>query len=104
MSCSGRASERAKFDWVSPLPFWTSSGRLLNSAWPPVNGVDGSSETFRVGNARRTITVYTPDGNGSYYDLHPDGKRVLQTGADPEFRAEVSFLHLVTDWRRGLVQ
>jgi serine/threonine protein kinase len=89
-------------------PHWNKSGTEL---WvSKFNGdlyvydVDGSSETFRVGNARRTVTVYPPDGNGCFYDLHPDGKRILQTGADPEFRAEVSFLHLVTDWRRGLVQ
>ena len=46
----------------------------------------------------------SPDATGSFYDLHPDGERILHTGVDPAFRAEVSYLHLVTDWQRGLVQ
>ncbi|MBE0565581.1 MAG: serine/threonine-protein kinase [Krumholzibacteria bacterium] len=66
--------------------------------------VDGSGQTFRAGTFRQPVTVSQPDATGNYYDLHPDGRRILQTGADPAFRAEVSFLHLVTDWRRGLVQ
>jgi Tol biopolymer transport system component len=66
--------------------------------------VDGSGETFRVGNFRQPVTVSSPDASGCYYDLHPDGERLIQTGSDPAFRAEVSYLHLVTDWQRGLVQ
>ncbi|MFN2369536.1 MAG: hypothetical protein ABR506_00120, partial [Candidatus Krumholzibacteriia bacterium] len=66
--------------------------------------VDGSGQTFRAGTFRQPVTIGQPDATGCYYDLHPDGLRILQTGADPAFRAEVSFLHLVTDWRRGLVQ
>ena len=66
--------------------------------------VDGSGATFRVGTFRQGPAVTPPDNSGNYYDLHPDGARLLQTGIDPAFRAEVSYLHLVTDWRRGLVQ
>ena len=66
--------------------------------------MDGSGQTFRVGSFRQPLTVTSPDATGSFYDLHPDGQRILQTGTDPAFRAEVSYLHLVTDWQRGLVQ
>jgi Tol biopolymer transport system component len=66
--------------------------------------VDGAGQTFRVGKSRRTLKIASPEASGSFYDLHPDGKRILQTGADPSFRSEVSYLHLVTDWKRGLVQ
>jgi len=66
--------------------------------------VDGSSETFRVGTFRTPLTVTSPDESGNYYDLHPDGERILQSATDPAFRAEVSYVHLVTDWQRGLVQ
>jgi Tol biopolymer transport system component len=66
--------------------------------------VDGTGDTFRVGAYRAGPTVSPPDGTGRYYDLHPDGKRILHTGVDPTYRAEVSFIRLVTDWKRGLVQ
>ena len=79
--------------WVSPY-----NGRLRSYA------VDGSGDTFRVGGYRQVAEVPSPDNSGSYYDLHPDGKRLLVTGPDPAFRNEVSYVHLVTDWRRGLVQ
>ncbi len=89
-------------------PKWSPDGKELwvsrFSGELRVYEVDGSGDTFRVGNFRRSLTVTPPDGTGSYYDLHPDGKRIVQTGADPQFRSEVSYLHLVTDWKRGLVQ
>ena len=64
----------------------------------------GVGDTFRIGNYTDKVTVPSPEASGSFYDLHPDGERLLQTSIDPAFRAEVSYLHLVTDWRRGLVQ
>ena len=79
--------------WVSPF------GETLRAY-----EVDGSGQTFRVGTFRQTLTITAPDATGNYYGLHPDGLRILQSGTDPAFRAEVSFLHLVTDWQRGLVQ
>jgi Tol biopolymer transport system component len=66
--------------------------------------VDGSGDTFRAGAHSVVAAVTPPDATGRYYDLHPDGKRLLHAGADPTFRAETSLLHLVTDWRRGLVR
>jgi len=66
--------------------------------------VDGTGQTFRVGKFSHPLTVTSPDAEGCYYDLHPDGLRILQTGTDPAFRSEVSYLHLVTDWKRGLAQ
>ncbi|MEN8005720.1 MAG: protein kinase [Candidatus Krumholzibacteriota bacterium] len=79
--------------WVS-----TFSGDLR------VYSVDGTGQTFRVGNFIQTPINIGPGPSGSFYDLHPDGLRVLQTGMDPAFRSEVSHLHLVTDWKRGLAQ
>jgi hypothetical protein len=69
-----------------------------------VYDVDGSGDTFRIGSFEDRATVPSPDATGCYYDLHPDGERIIQSSPDPAFRAEVSYLHLVTDWRRGLVQ
>jgi Tol biopolymer transport system component len=66
--------------------------------------VDGNGQTFRAGNFSQPLTITPPEASGSFYDLHPDGLRILQTGTDPAYRAEVSYLHLVTDWRSGLVQ
>jgi len=66
--------------------------------------VDGSGETFRVGAFRQTVAVTPPTPMGNNYDLHPDGLRIVQASNDPAYRAEVSLLHLVTDWRRALVQ
>lgn len=89
-------------------PKWSADGKEL---WVSRFGgelrayvVDGSGDTFRIGAARKMLAVSVLDGSGSYYDLDPDGKRILQTGSDPAFRAKVSYLHLVTDWKRGLVQ
>ncbi|MFH2054298.1 MAG: protein kinase [bacterium] len=69
-----------------------------------VYSVDGSGQTFRIGGFTQELTVTDPSAEGCNYDLHPDGRRILQTGADPSFRSEVSHLHLVTDWRRGLAR
>jgi len=69
-----------------------------------VYSVDGAGQTFRVGKFSHPLTVTAPNANGCFYDLHPDGLRILQTGVDPAFRSEVSYLHLVTDWKRGLAQ
>jgi len=89
-------------------PQWNAAGTEL---WvSKFNGtlrvydIDGRDETLRVGSFRQSVTVSPPDGSGRYYDLHPDGARILQTGVDPAYRQEVSFLHLVTDWQRALVQ
>jgi len=79
---------------------WVATFSGLLQAYP----VDGSGETFRVGSAIDKVTVTSPGGTGCFYDLHPDGVRLLQSGVDPAFRAEVSYLHLVTDWQRGLMQ
>ena len=89
-------------------PKWSADGKRLFvslfSGQLRSYDVDGSGQTFRIGNGTPSITLTSPDASGSYYSLHPDGKRILQSGTDPTFRAEVSYLHLVTDWRRGLAQ
>ncbi len=89
-------------------PHWSHDGRSLFvsrfSGELRVYEVDGSGDTFRIGKFRKSVVVSPPDGTGCYYDLHPDGQRLLQTGADPAVRSEISYLHLVTDWRRGLAK
>jgi Tol biopolymer transport system component len=92
----------------SVYPRWSHDGRELwvcrFSGALRVYDVDGSGETFQSGAFREPLEITSPDATGNYYDLHPDGRRILQSGIDPAFRAEVSYLHLVTDWQRGLVQ
>jgi Tol biopolymer transport system component len=90
------------------FPHWTPDGEHL---WVSnFNGdlrvyeVDGSGDTFRVGSYRPSVTVTPPDATGCYYDLHPDGLRLLTSGNEATFSADISYLHLVTDWRRALVQ
>jgi Tol biopolymer transport system component len=89
-------------------PKWNSDGTELwvtrFSGDLRAYAVDGSGDTFRIGNFTEKVTIPSPEASGSFYDLHPDGERLLQTSIDPAFRTEVSYLHLVTDWRRGLVQ
>jgi len=89
-------------------PKWSRDGQQL---WVSrFNGnldaysVDGSGQTFRVGNATFMLTVSSPNDRGCFYDLHPDGALILQSGTDPSSQAEISYLHLVTDWQRGLAQ
>jgi eukaryotic-like serine/threonine-protein kinase len=89
-------------------PLWNPAGTEI---WvSKFNGdlrtysVDGSGQTFRVGDFEQKLTVIPPGGEGRGYDLHPDNQRVLQASIDPAFRSMVSFLHLVTDWQRALVQ
>ena len=92
----------------SVYPEWNTDGTelwvSLFSGALRTYSVDGTGDTFRIGQYTQTLTVTPPDGTGRYYDLHPDGERLLQSGYDPAFRAEVSNMHLVTDWKRGLAQ
>jgi len=89
-------------------PLWSTDGSEIWSS--PFDGrirayaVDGSGDTFHVGASRTVVATEVPDATGSYYDRHPDGARILQTAPDPSFQVDASALHLVTDWRRGLVQ
>jgi Tol biopolymer transport system component len=89
-------------------PLWSRNG---NELWTnrfsgniQIYEVDGSGSTFRVGPYRTVTTAFSPDPSGSYYDLHPDGERILQSTRDPAFRNEISDLNLVTDWQRGLAR
>jgi serine/threonine protein kinase/Tol biopolymer transport system component len=89
-------------------PVWKGDGsRLWTSKFSgnlQIYEVDGDGSTFRVGPFSTIVTPYSPDPSGSYYDLHPDVSRILQSTRDPQFKNEVSNLHLVTDWQRGLAQ
>ena len=89
-------------------PEWNEDGTELWAS--SFNGtllayeVDGTGETFRVGGFTEMAVVTSPDGTGNHYDLHPDGERLVQAGPDPDFQRLVSHLHLVTDWKRGLMR
>jgi serine/threonine protein kinase len=89
-------------------PQWKSDGSELF-----VNSFDGSvlaftvdteSETFGVGSSRVVARAESPSGDGTAYSIHPDGTRILRTGMDPSATSEISLVHLVTDWRRGLAR
>ncbi len=89
-------------------PKWNGDGTKLWVSEFDVDlviySVDGTGQTFRVGNLSETSIRLRADANGCSYDLHPDGLRVLQAGVDPAHRSEISPLHLVTDWKRGLAR
>ena len=89
-------------------PKWNGDGTKLwvsqLDAELGIYSVDGTGQTFRVGNSFKASIRLPAGASGCSYDLHPDGLRILQTGMDPAYRSEVSPLHLVTDWKRGLAQ
>ena len=89
-------------------PRWDRDGRTLYvtrfGGELRAYDVDGSGETFRIGNFRKSVATPPPDGTGCDYDLAPDGKRILVAAPDPTMRAEISYVHLVTDWRRALAR
>jgi Tol biopolymer transport system component len=89
-------------------PQWKADGsELLVSAF---NGsvvayeVDILGESFHVGSSRTVAMTESPSAAGVAYSIHPDGERILRAGPDPTSQAEISYIHLVTDWRRGLAQ
>ena len=89
-------------------PKWSPDGKEL---WVnKFNGtitafaVDGTGNTFQVGDAHDVGQCESPSQLGVAYDLYPDGKSILQAGRDQSKKEKATFLQLVTDWKRGLVQ
>jgi len=86
-------------------PFWGPDGTKLYylefSGEISEVPVDGSGDTFRIGAPQTFARVSPPQGGGIHVSLHPDGKRVLFVGGEVS-DDENGYLHLVTDWRRGL--
>jgi serine/threonine protein kinase len=87
-------------------PLWSADGRELI-----VCGFDGEVTAYEVdfkgmsfvlGSSRLVATSEDPSAVGVTFGLHPDGKRILRTNPDPASKSDVSLLHFVTDWRRGL--
>jgi Tol biopolymer transport system component/tRNA A-37 threonylcarbamoyl transferase component Bud32 len=66
--------------------------------------VDGTGDTFRIGNSREVAHGPQPSADGLPFDLHPGGTRILAAGQDPAARGEISLLHLVTDWQKTLAR
>jgi Tol biopolymer transport system component len=86
-------------------PFWSPDGTKLYylefSGEISMVPVDGSGATFRAGAPQVFARVAPPQGGGIHVSLHPDGDRVLHVGGEVS-EDETGYLHLVTDWRRGL--
>jgi eukaryotic-like serine/threonine-protein kinase len=89
-------------------PQWNAEGtRLYVSTFGQdilAYEVDTRGESLRVGGFTRAAISEPPNSLGVAYSLHPDGKRIVRSTLDAGGRGEVSLLHLVTDWRRGLGQ
>jgi len=92
----------------SVWPEWSADGSTLYTVAFGgdllVTSVDGSGDTFRVGATRTGIRSVVPTGNGRAFSLAPQGEFVFQSSPMSEGNASVSPLHLVTDWRRGLLR
>jgi Tol biopolymer transport system component len=89
-------------------PQWKSDGsELLVSNF---NGsvtafeVDIHGDSFHVGNSEQVGVTESPSSAGVAFSIHPDGRRILRAGADPTSQAEVSLIHLVSDWEQALAR
>ena len=89
-------------------PHWADGGTTLYAAGFDgtlhITSVDGSGGTFRVGASRTGIRTAIPSGDGAAFSLAPEGGFVYQSVPESEGNSSVSPLHLVTDWRRGLMR
>ena len=89
-------------------PAWADDGTAIYAVGFDgtlhVTTVDGSGDTFRVGPSKQEIRSVVPSGEGPSFSLHPDGNFVYQSGPEFEQDSSMSPLHLVTDWRRGLMR
>ena len=107
-SASGGARKWQVSTEGAVYPKWSPDGKEL---WVNAfNGtikafaVDGSGNTFQVGDEREVASCESPSNLGVAFDIYPDGKSILQAGRDQSKKQEAPFLHLVTNWKRGLVQ
>jgi len=66
--------------------------------------VDGSGGTFRVGASRAGPRSTIPTEEGPTFSLMPGDEQTIQSSPETEQDSSVSPLHLVTDWRRGLMR
>jgi serine/threonine protein kinase/Tol biopolymer transport system component len=88
-------------------PFWSPDGSSL--LYLEFSGevtrvpVDGSGATFRAGAPQEFARVNPPNAGGIHVSLHPDGERLLHVGGESA-ADETGYLHLVTDWQRGLAK
>ena len=87
-------------------PRWSPDGSVLYAIG--FNGgiigfpIERSGDRPVVGSPRKVATILSPDAGGSNFDIDPRGKRFLSVVDDPTMKEDTSFVHLVTDWRRGL--
>ena len=66
--------------------------------------VIADSNAILVYLARKYAPDWMPgDAEGVGFSFHPDGDRVLYVPGE-DFEDEGGYLHLVTDWQRGLVK
>jgi Tol biopolymer transport system component len=67
--------------------------------------VDTSGSSFAFGSPQDFMVVDNLTSAGPPFDIHPDGKRIIQAGPDPSRTDDdVSSIHLVTDWQRALMR
>jgi Tol biopolymer transport system component len=90
-------------------PQWQPDGRRLfvqaygNKA--VYCDVETGGESFQFGTLRDVMPVDDLTPAGVPFDVHPDGKRLVQAGPDPSVNQDhVSPIHFVTDWRRALAR
>jgi len=89
-------------------PTWADEGATLYATRFDgtllATSVDGNGDTFRVGASREGVRSAVPSGDGPSYSLAPDGGAVYQSAPESDGDSSISPIHLVTDWRRGLMR
>ena len=67
--------------------------------------VDPEGRNFGFGAPQELMDTDLMGPRGVPFSVHPDGRRIVQAGPDPnEVGEEVSPIHFVTDWRRMLMR
>jgi Tol biopolymer transport system component len=90
-------------------PQWQPDGRRLFvqsfGSMAAACEVETGGSSFQFGTLQELMSVDDLIPGGVPFDVHPDGKRIVQAGPDPSVDQDrVSPIHFVTDWRRALAR